>query len=44
VSDNAIGRELGRLGLLSHDMRISGKTIKVRKYIKKLSENNETES
>jgi hypothetical protein len=38
MSDTAIGRELGRLGVVSHDMKISGKTVKVRKYIRKLVE------
>lgn len=35
MSDTAIGRELGRLGLESKDVKIGGKKIKVRCFIKK---------
>jgi hypothetical protein len=36
MSDIAIGKELGRLGLAVYDKRLNGKTLKVRKYIRKL--------
>jgi len=35
MSDQAIGRELNKLGLETDDKKINGKTIKVRKFIKK---------
>ncbi len=38
MSDTAIGKELGRLGLESHAVKHNGKPIKVRKYIKKVVE------
>ncbi len=38
MSDTAIGRELSKIGLESYDVKISGKKVKVRKFIKRLEE------
>jgi hypothetical protein len=42
MSDTAIGAELTKLGLIKDDKKINGKTIKIRKYIKKINEIIET--
>jgi hypothetical protein len=38
MSDTAIGRELSKIGLESYDVKISGKKVKVRKFIKRIEE------
>jgi hypothetical protein len=38
MSDTALGKELGRMGLVSDDMKVKGKKMVVRKFIKKIAD------